>query len=106
MSKFIVTIRGPVSSMKSTIAGRIAKAFEGGGQKMTATVFDHELFEFDDLFTESHECTYRDAAASESDVSIIVIGTGVGESGEPSPLDVRIEPAIPGSALLLRLLSP
>jgi hypothetical protein len=102
MSKVVITIQGPVSAMKSPMARRIKHAIETTQEGMTVAVFDHELFSFDRDFEKSRKRVYEDAKASLCNVSVVVIGTGVGKDGERLPLDVRVEPGISGAALLFR----
>jgi hypothetical protein len=100
--KIIVTIRGPVSAMKSPAARRIEDAINSSPSGMTCTVFDHELFEGDKYFEENYNRVFAAAVASESEVCVIVIGTGV-ETG--APVDIRIDPGLVGSKVLFRALA-
>lgn len=99
-TKILVTIRGPVSAMKSPMARRIKKAVNTYGRGLTCTVFDHELFTFDEWFPDAQRRVYEDAMASEHEVCVIVIGTGCNDG----PLDIRIEPGLTGTATIFRAL--
>lgn len=100
MSRFIITIQGPVGSMKSPLARRMGDAIRVANPEMSVTVFDHELFTFDDHFEDARKSVYQDALASTNDVSIVVVGTGThGNQGYDS-FDIRIQPGFHGARLL------
>lgn len=100
MSRFIITIQGPVGSIKSPLARRMGDAIRVANPEMSVTVFDHELFAFDDHFEDARKSVYQDALASTNDVSIVVIGTGLTDNPENDVFDIRIEPGFHGARLL------
>ena len=91
MKKTHITISGPVSSMKTPIARRIQGAIKKSRPDLSCTIFDHELFSFDENFQRNLDRVKADSANSDHDICIIVIGTGSGLSSQP--LKIEVEPA-------------
>ena len=95
--KVLVTIQGPVSSRKSPFARLIENAIKATRKDLTCTVFDHELFSFDEHFELAHAKVLQDFANSPHNVGVVVIGTGIGKA----PLTITIDPAVYGSSVIL-----
>jgi hypothetical protein len=93
--KIYVTIRGPVSAMKSPTAQLIARAIAKVRPDLSCMVFDHELFAVD---MRGHLADGLRSMAKEShhNVCVIVIGTGTARE----PLTITIEPALPGASVI------
>ena len=94
--KVYVTIKGPVSAMKSPVARLIESAIKKVRPDLSCAVFDHELFAFDDHFEKALRVVMHDAVNSWYDVCVIVIGTGVCDE----PLTIQVEPAIFGASII------
>ena len=98
MKNTIITITGRVSSCKTPIARKIKLACESAG--MTCNINDHSLFAFEHDFNSKYEDSFKEAAASTFDVVVLVVGAG---NDSAVPFRIEVEPAIPGVAMLLRL---
>lgn len=97
--KIIITISGPSGAMKSPMARTIARAIGNSRPDLSCTIFDHQLFEFDDNFEDCRASVFHDARHSEHEVCIVVIGTG-----DDNVMQIEVEPAIPGVVVLFNAL--
>lgn len=96
--KIIITISGPSGAMKSPMARAIARAIGHSRPDLSCTIFDHELYEFDDHFQESKSRVYEDAKLSSHNVCVIVIGASGNDAN--TPVTVEVVPANPGCRVI------
>ncbi len=88
MPQIIITVSGRVGSGKTPYITRIHRAMEQAGYSVEMS--DHELFSFEDGFIENHLRVRERMKATQKDVLIIAIGTGI----EDVAFQIKVEPGI------------